>query len=259
MRDYVFDNSRLREAEQRFDALEALYDPITISHLEPVVVTGKRCLEVGGGSGSIARWMANRVGPSGRVVVTDINTHFLDAISASNVEVRQHNIVTDPLEEAAFGVAHTRLVLVHLPERVQVVEKLVAALEPGGWLVLQEFDSLSMPPDPSVVAGELRMKTLTTLWEVMKSRGVDIRFGRQLFPVLERLGLQEVAAEGHLVMHRGSLAGARILQANFEQMHDELIAAGLTQAQFDEDVRRLNQPDSYWPSQIMWTARGRKP
>ncbi|HEY8173796.1 MAG TPA: methyltransferase, partial [Dehalococcoidia bacterium] len=66
MPEYVFDNAA-SETEQRFGALEALYDPISIQHLEPFVVTGAKCLEVGGGSGSIARWMSERVGANGRV------------------------------------------------------------------------------------------------------------------------------------------------------------------------------------------------
>lgn len=258
MTDYVLDN-RAEETEQRFGALEALYDPITISHLEPYVVSGAHCLEVGGGSGSIARWMGDRVGTTGRVVVTDINTRFLDAISAPNVEIRRHDIVTDPLEQHTFDVAHTRLVLVHLPDRDKVVQRLIAALKPGGWLVLQEFDALSMPPDPSIVPSERMFKTLRTLWEVMASRGVNNRFGRELLPLLVASGMQDVAAEGHVMMHRGGSAGARLSRANFEQMHDALIGAGLSQSDFDADLKRLEDPDTHWPSQIMWTVRGRKP
>ena len=140
MTEYVFDNKEA-ETEQRFGALEALFDPVSKRHLEPHVVPGAHCLEVGGGSGSIALWMSERVGERGRVVVTDINTRFLDGIAGPNIEVRQHDIVSDPLEEAAFDVAHTRLVLLHIPERKRALERMIAAVKPGGWLVLEEFDS----------------------------------------------------------------------------------------------------------------------
>jgi len=50
MTDYVFDNKEA-ETEQRFGALEALFDPVSERHLEPYVVPGAHCLEVGGGQG----------------------------------------------------------------------------------------------------------------------------------------------------------------------------------------------------------------
>ncbi len=258
MSDYVFDN-RAPETEQRLGALEELYDPISTRHLEPYVVPGAQCLEVGGGSGSIARWMSERVGNAGRVVVTDINTRFLDAIRAPNVELRLHDITSDPLEEAAFDVAHTRLVLLHLPERERALNRMIAALKPGGWLVVQEFDALSMKPDPTIVESEHLPKSLLVLWHVMKERRADSRFGRNLFPALESRGLRDVRAEGHVMMHRGGGAGARLMRANFDQMHDALIEAGLTQAEFDQDRVRMEDARVYWPSQIMWTACGRKP
>ena len=54
--------------------------------------------------------MSHRVGRSGRVLVTDM-TRFLEGIAAPDVEIRLHDIVSDPLEDASFDVAHTRLVL----------------------------------------------------------------------------------------------------------------------------------------------------
>jgi hypothetical protein len=41
---------------------------------------------------------------------------------------------------------HARLVLVHLPEREKVLAGLVAALKPRGWIIDEEFDSVSLPP-----------------------------------------------------------------------------------------------------------------
>ena len=64
---YTLDNAA-KEAVARFDALAAMYDPVTIRHLQDCgVSTGWHCLEVGGGGGSIAAWLAARVGPAGRV------------------------------------------------------------------------------------------------------------------------------------------------------------------------------------------------
>jgi tRNA A58 N-methylase Trm61 len=65
---------------------------------------GWRCLEVGGGAGSITRWLSEATGTTGRVVATDIDTRFPGDVSADNVEIRRHDVTSDPLEEDAFDL-----------------------------------------------------------------------------------------------------------------------------------------------------------
>ena len=84
----------------------------------------------------MAEWLCSVVGPKGTVVATDLETRFVSAIDAPNLEVREHNIVSDPLEVESFDLIHTRAVLDHLPERDSILLRLVEALRPGGWLVV---------------------------------------------------------------------------------------------------------------------------
>ena len=59
-------------ARARYAALSALFDAGTRQHLlDRELAPGWRCLEVGAGGGSIARWLGQRVGPTGRVIATD--------------------------------------------------------------------------------------------------------------------------------------------------------------------------------------------
>ena len=61
---YVFDNASVHAVEQHRCLAEFL-DPVTTTELAATGVTdGWRCLEVGAGGGSIARWLAGRVAPS---------------------------------------------------------------------------------------------------------------------------------------------------------------------------------------------------
>jgi tRNA A58 N-methylase Trm61 len=79
---------------------------VTIRHLETIgVAEGRRCLEVGAGSGSIAQWLSDRVGPTGKVVATDINLRFLNQINVPNVEIRRHDILKDELERNHYDRA----------------------------------------------------------------------------------------------------------------------------------------------------------
>ncbi len=74
---YRLDNG-WRDARRRLQMLEAVYDPLTLRHLEMVGVgPGWRCLEVGAGAGSITRALAERVGPQGRVAAVDLDPRFL--------------------------------------------------------------------------------------------------------------------------------------------------------------------------------------
>jgi precorrin-6B methylase 2 len=79
---YLFDHAA-PQAAQRFAGLQARHDPTTVRHLEALGVgEGWVCWEVGDGGGSIAAWLARRVGASGHVLVTDIAPRSLAALEA---------------------------------------------------------------------------------------------------------------------------------------------------------------------------------
>jgi hypothetical protein len=80
---YVFDNSA-EWAGARLRALSEMFDPSTIRHLsERGVYPGWQCWEVGGGNGSIATWLGERVGPTGRVLPLLHRSIVRDAILSS--------------------------------------------------------------------------------------------------------------------------------------------------------------------------------
>jgi ubiquinone/menaquinone biosynthesis C-methylase UbiE len=257
---YLLDNEAPQTLE-RFDCLSTLFDRGSIQHLEDRGVgPGWNCLEVGGGGGSIAAWLAARVGPTGHILVTDLNPRFLDASKFSNLEVRRHNIVTDPLPDASFDLIHARLVLLHIAEREKVLARLVAALKPGGWLVEEEFDSQSLACDPLLMSGEAHLKTQMALFRLLDERGVERRWGRLVHDRMRALGLVEVQAEARLSMWHGGSAGASLTRVNFEQLRDSLVANGyVTEAELEEDLARLDDPKFTTPSPIMWATWGRRP
>lgn len=257
---YIFDNES-PEAAARFGSLAALYDDATIRHLQSRgIAPGWHCLEVGGGGGSIALWLSESAGPSSRVVVTDIDTRYLESLKHPHLEVLRHDITRDPMPAGSFDLIHTRLVLVHLPQRDDVIRRLVGALKPGGWLVLEELDARSLPPDPSLGSGEQELKTFLAMQAVLKARGVDTSFSRGLASILAEKGLTDVDQEGRVVMWRGAARGAELLRANFEQVHEAMVGGGLvTEEEYAADLGRLDDPLFVRPAWIMWTAWGRLP
>ena len=90
---------------ERLALLTQFADPITTRRLTDLGVgPGWRCLDVGAGDGSVARWLAGQVGPEGRVVATDLEPRFLVGHGLPNLEVRRHNILEDELETAHFDL-----------------------------------------------------------------------------------------------------------------------------------------------------------
>lgn len=72
---------------------------------------GVRCLEIGGGRGSIARWLCEYVGPKGRVTATDLDTGFLSGLSRPDLDVLRHDVTRDEFPESSFELVHVGAVL----------------------------------------------------------------------------------------------------------------------------------------------------
>jgi SAM-dependent methyltransferase len=255
---YILDNAQT-EAARRMRVLAHLYDTTTRRVLsETGIADGWHCLEIGGGGGSVAHWMAERVAPGGSVLCTDLDPRHIAAPQLPNLRIERHDIVRDDLPAAHFHLIHARLVLIHLPERDAVLERLVTALRPGGWLVIEDFDTLSLLPDREVNPHEVPLPTADAMRTFM-SRSVDARTGRLLHGKFRALGLAQVAGEGRLLMLDQANGGTELMRVNFEQVGARLIAAGLIEAeQLQRDLARLDDEEFAAPSPIMWSVCGRR-
>jgi SAM-dependent methyltransferase len=151
---YLLDNQHA-QAGRRFDALSVLFNPSTFQYARALgLAPGWRVWEVGAGTSSVPAWLAKQVGPDGRVLATDIDTSWIDGGDIRDIgyEVRRHDVGAQPPPQEHFDLVHARLVLVHVPQRAQALAAMVAAVRPGGWLLLEEADPALQPlvcPDES--------------------------------------------------------------------------------------------------------------
>ncbi len=256
--EYLADNS-WTHARERLALLEAHTDLATIRRMEALKVgLGWQCLEVGGGGGSVAEWLCRRVGPTGRIVATDINTRFLDALDFGNLEVRVHNIVDDELERHAYDLVHVRSVLFHLTGRNTALAKMVAALKPGGVLLVEEPDFASWAADPrsGEAACDLFLKGLQA---ASVAGGMDTFYGRRLYADVCRLGLVDVEAEGQVRMGRGATPDAEFWRLSYTQARDRILGTSRLSPVELEAGPTLDDPDFVWMGAVEMAVWGRNP
>ncbi|MFL6126785.1 methyltransferase domain-containing protein [Actinophytocola sp.] len=256
---YVFDNESAFATEQH-RVLAELLDPFTTERLAVTGVTrGWRCLEVGAGGGSVARWLADRVAPDGRVLATDIKPHHIRRVPG--LDVRRHDITRDPLPRGEFDLIVTRLLLRHLPDRAAVLRRLLAALKPGGWLQIDEFDNSYVRPllTPDPAASALFEAFMEAKDRVVVAAGNDIFLGRHIAGELRDLGMVDVDPCPRLWTWPGGSPGTRLLIHHSHALRDELLAAGMTDRQL-EDVRALlADPGFVASSYVTYSVHARRP
>ncbi|WP_374194095.1 trans-aconitate 2-methyltransferase, partial [Streptomyces sp. MBT97] len=85
-------------------------------------------------------WLAKKVGPTGKVLATDLDTSLLTAVARPPVEVRVHDLGTEEPPMDGFDLVHARLVLVHVPDRERALRSMVASLRPGGRILVEDGD-----------------------------------------------------------------------------------------------------------------------
>jgi SAM-dependent methyltransferase len=219
---YIFDNSDEREGE-RLAGIQTAWDPGTFRHLRDLGVgEGWRCLEVGAGAGSVARWLCEQVGEKGSVVATDINTTLLEGLDVPNLEVRRHDLQTEDLPTAEFDLVHCRLVLIHLPAREEILRRMADALVPGGWLLVEDISLAGA--GAATWRGALAFQALLRpLRAMLVARGADVNFARRLPVLLNRLGLTEVGAEGRVTVLIGGSGNAAWALPTIERIQERLL------------------------------------
>ncbi len=236
-------------AQERLKLLEQVQNPETFRFLERLnIQPGWQCLDIGAGTGGVAEWLADRVGDKGMVTATDIDISFLKEKRRPNLKVLEHNIIQDPLQDA-YDLIHARDVLMHLPEKDKIISKLVAALKPGGFLVID---------DMAVFATDYRLSSLDAPPEVWQKEGNDYQaleksgnisfhsayLNHQLF---RRAGLVNVQAElsGKLAQGGESPEG-RLMYLSTLQLETYQNKTPEEDKLYKGILKAYQSPKSYW-------------
>jgi SAM-dependent methyltransferase len=254
---YAYDND-VEVARQQHACLSAMLDDFTRARLSAVDTPGGafRCLEVGAGAGSIARWLADR---GASVVATDLKPRHLTA--GDGVRVLAHDIVTEPVPDPPYDLIHARLLLIHLPEREQVLAKLAAALRPGGSLVVEDWyirpEHLVLDaPTPGDVALFDRYQRI--LLDILAN---DPTWAARVHGEMVAAGLSPVDTAIHSPVWPAGTAGALLVTVNLALFRTRLLAAGLTEAELDRLEWLVRDPRSglVIRGHFLYSTTGRAP
>ena len=238
---------------ERLRRQSKLLEPITRSVLERVGLSaGMSCLDLGCGPGEVMRLMADRVGPSGRVVGIDVDaevgTEMLAmlrsegyqqcAFLAGNVQDLEQ------IETGSFDLVFARLLLLHLNEPVLALRKMYSRVKPGGRIVVQEY---YFPTMDSYPAAEALLEFKTVFFGVYDKEGRETRMGLKLPAYFAEASIG--APDGTDVAGFLDCAGIGMIAAVYRSVLPLALKHGITTQErsdwFFEEVRKLQTANHY--------------
>jgi ubiquinone/menaquinone biosynthesis C-methylase UbiE len=248
------EREHLHDVEWRRRHRENLFDPGTIGCLERIgVAEGWRCLEIGAGYGSIAAWLTDRVGP-GCVTATDIRGEYLTRLRQrleARATVLEHDVTSEPLPIHEFQLVHARFVLEHVPERTAVVSKLVDALVPGGWILIEDADFC-----PCAAVGGAYGDVMAAFVAAMDMTGTDYGWTSRLPDIMNDADATVVEACGSIRFFAGASAEAEFWAANWLDVRDRLHSVGLSDDTLEAGLGEAGEPRRWFPGPMVVRAVG---
>jgi ubiquinone/menaquinone biosynthesis C-methylase UbiE len=231
---------------------------------------GASCLDAGCGPGETMRTMAERVGPAGRVLGIDADA-ALGAMTLTMLHGAGHHqcavqaqdlAAAEPIPGAPFDLVYARLLLFHLPQRVDVLARLWDAVAPGGHLLVQDYDlrSVSTLPQLDWVGELLRVWT-----GAFGAVGADVSAGTRLPQLFAQAGAGtpdgtdvagriEPLATGRLIMEG---AFRSVLPTALAHSVTTEAGAAAALASIDRDATRFPDRPVLWPLLIgAWKRKG---
>lgn len=228
---------------------------------------GEKILDVGSGLGVFARDMARTSASQVVCVERDARQiercHELagDQRESALLDVREGDARELPLTDAEWGtfdVVHARFVLEHVSDPQRVVESMVAAVRPGGRVILADEDHDMTRLWPS-------LPVFNELWrsfiQAFRSVGNDPFIGRRLPAMLALGGLLPTRTDG---LFHGGCAGAPHWEVVIENLlgtllatrADILLSSAISEDLFDESLICLREwsqgRDATVWSQVCW-------
>ncbi|MFG2140878.1 class I SAM-dependent methyltransferase [Streptomyces sp. NPDC048650] len=240
--------------DDRIDLGALTYDDVTMARLRYLGAgPGWRCLDVGAGTGTIAKRLLHEAGVAA-VLAVDRDVRFLAAHPLPGLAVMESDITAPDFRPGRFHLVHARFVLMHLPARRRLITELAELLSPGGVLVLSDAVDLTTataPPTPYT-------RVMQAMWQGLReSIGTDVSWVLDYPHLLRAAGLGSVGAEIQVPPLAPGSPISRFWSGTWDRARQAIVATGLVDdVAVDEAVRYLHSPDCADLSPGMITAWG---
>lgn len=156
------------DEEERLKYLAQSCDPGTIHHLLSLNLnTSPRCLDIGPGYGSIPAWLASKADINvSEVVAADKDIKILiKKLGGLDITLEESDIRDENVDLDTFDLIHTRFLMALLPEREDIIRRLVSWLRPGGYIVITDFYW-----DGSLLPQSEFKRVMEAMWSILSSR-----------------------------------------------------------------------------------------
>jgi ubiquinone/menaquinone biosynthesis C-methylase UbiE len=242
---------------ERLRLLDEYHGPLTVSQLDAAGVgPGWRCLEIGAGGGNMTRRLAERVAPDGHVLAIDLETHWLEPLRGDLVNVRQADITTAELPESSFDLVLAQMLLIHLPDPALVCRRLLAAVRPGGNLIIHDADFRPVALQNATVE---EAAGLDVMLDVMTESGINLAFGASLEQLLREAGAMIEHIESQPSARSDSHVAATISAITLERFRERAVRSGASGEALDAALAALRDPEREFTGPTRWIARCRRP
>ena len=245
------------EELERLRFQHALWQPISEAAFERAGLrAGERVLDLGAGPGFVALDLARRVGPEGRVLALEQSPTYVAAGRAlaagaglPQLELREHDLLRDPLPAEGFDLAWMRWVAMFLPDLEPLLSQLPGSLRPGGRLVVHEYmhwDTFGLHPHGRAIA-----RFGQAVQQSFRTAGGDPDVNRRLPSLLAARGLRIEALRPLPVLGAQAAMAAQWMRRFVGVYAGQLLAQGLwsadDQAEAEAEITAAaTDPGSYW-------------
>lgn len=244
--------------QRRLQLLQDMLDPETFRILSSLELgPTARCLELGAGEGSVARWLGEHR-PDGSVLATDTELSFLEGSAGPNVEVRRHDVTRDDLPPSSFDLIHARMLFNNIQERDAVLRRVVGWLAPGGWLVIEEPDAFPCDSSP-YPAFRRAIQAFERMFS--ESHGADTRWARGLPIYLTKAGLVDLGLSVNMQpAGNGAAVGNEFWRIFMTQLGPRMVDAEmLSDIELKEVLALFDDPTFVEAAHATVSAWARKP
>jgi ubiquinone/menaquinone biosynthesis C-methylase UbiE len=160
------------------------------------VASGDRVLDVGCGTGVLARTAADRVAAEGQVTGLDLNEGMLAVARRlrPTINWRQGDATKLPFEDATYDVIMSQFALMYFPDRVAALKEMWRVLTPGGRLVIAVWGPYERATG-YVILTEIAQRTCGQAAAAVLTAPFALGDKDQLLALFKAAGINEVVVE----------------------------------------------------------------